>query len=652
MRIRPFRQVSVQGKLMSMLMASSGAALLVACATFMIVDVVTLRSSTSSTVSTVADIIASQSAAALAFQDQTAAKEILQSASAANAILSAAIVAQDESVVAVYTHADIPELTPLEIKDWSHSTSRILRRPIILDGEQIGTLYVQSATPAISAGLMTYAGISGFVFLAWSFIAFLLSSRLQRVISDPIAQLARTMRLVSSEKNYSVRATKRTEDELGILIDGFNKMLSQIQQRDVALEKARNELEQRVQERTRKLQQEIVERTRLEQQLLQAQKMEALGQLAGGIAHDFNNLLTVITGNLSLARLGSRLDDKTVALLQAAEQGAHRASDLTRQLLAVGRRTFSLPQALDLHDVVREVVEILRRTIDPRIVIETPAAEIIWYVHADSGQMFQALMNLCMNARDAMPEGGRLRIALENVTREKPANGGGPRGQPECFVRLTVSDTGIGMEESVCRRVFEPFFTTKEVGKGTGLGLAMAYGIITQNKGTITVESTPGMGSRFMIELPRHIEMETDAEFSAEVISEKAAPQTPERSGETVLVVEDEDAIRKLARTILEQVGFMVLEAEDGVRGLDVYKKEQNRIAAVILDLTMPKRSGLEVLASLRRVNPEVRVILCSGYSAAAQKLDLVKIGVMAFLQKPYTPAELARTLCNVLDQN
>ena len=638
---------------MWILMAGSSAALVVACVTFMIVDIVKLRDSTHSAASTVADIIATQTAAALALQDQPSANRIVHSASAVNTIMSAAILARDNSVFAWYARPGVRDYLPAEINGWSRWTvgSLVLNRPVMHDGERIGTVYIRADTPKIGARLSTYASISGIVLLVWAFIAYLLSSRLQQVISLPIAQLAHTMRRVSSEKNYSVRATKRTQDELGILIDGFNEMLTQIQQRDAALEKARNELEHRVQERTRKLQQEIAERTRLEQQLLQAQKMEALGQLAGGIAHDFNNLLTVISGNLSLARLHSRLDDKTVALLQAAEQGAHRASDLTRQLLAVGRRTFSLPQALDLHDVVREVVEILRRTIDPRIVIETPAPEIVWYVHADSGQMFQALMNLCMNARDAMPEGGRLRIALENVTREKPANGGSVRGQSECYVRLTVSDTGIGMEESVCRRVFEPFFTTKEVGKGTGLGLAMAYGIVTQNKGTITVESTPGMGSRFMIELPRHIELETDAEFSAEVISEKAAPQTPERTGETVLVVEDEDGIRKLARTVLEQVGFMVLEAEDGVRGLDVYKKEQNRIAAVILDLTMPKRSGLEVLASLRRVNPGVRVILCSGYSAAAQKLDLVKIGVMAFLQKPYTPAELARTLCNVLDQ-
>src|SRR5207244_11931764 len=254
-----------------------------------------------------------------------------------------------------------------------------LTAPIGVDGKRIGSLYIRSDRSSLLRHVQQFLTVMLVVLLISSLIIFKIFSRLQRRIFNPILQLARTISLVSKDKNYTVRAYKQAGDEFSELTDGFNAMLGQIQQRDATLEKAHFELEHRMQDRTRKLQQEIAERTRLEQQLLQAQKMEALGQLAGGIAHDFNNLLTVITGNLSLARLGSRLDDKTVALLQAAEQGAHRASDLTRQLLAVGRRTFSLPQALDLHNVVREVVEILRRTIDPRIVIETPAAETIWY---------------------------------------------------------------------------------------------------------------------------------------------------------------------------------------------------------------------------------------------------------------------------------
>jgi two-component system, cell cycle sensor histidine kinase and response regulator CckA len=210
----------------------------------------------------------------------------------------------------------------------------------------------------------------------------------------------------------------------------------------------------------------------------------------------------------------------------------------------------------------------------------------------------------------------------------------------------------VGMNPETCRRIFEPFFTTKEVGKGMGLGLAMVYGIVTQNKGTITVDSRLGAGSKFTIELPRYTERDTDAEISVQLLEDATLDvHAPEGTGETILVVEDEDEIRMLVRKVLEQLGYKVVEAEDGVRGLSVYQAHPGKIAAVILDLTMPKKSGLDVLASLRQLNPTVRVILSSGYSAAAQKLDLPKLGVMAFLQKPYVPNELARTLRTVLDQ-
>jgi len=594
-----------------------------------------------------------QSRNALSAKNSVLATELFNTLSRVPAIAAAALYTEDGRVLASYLRNQNEAPTPRSLpadglqKDTLFLT---LTAPIGVDGKRIGSLYIRSDRSSLLRHVQQFLTVMLVVLLISSLIIFKIFSRLQRRIFNPILQLARTISLVSKDKNYTVRAYKQAGDEFGELTDGFNAMLGQIQQRDASLEKAHLELEHRMQDRTSKLELEIAERTRLEQQLLQSQKMEALGQLAGGIAHDFNNLLTVIMGNLSLARIQSDQDAKTAALLQAAEQGAHRASDLTRQLLAVGRRTFNMPKAFDLHEVVTEVVQILKRTIDPRIVIDTPSPQVVWLVHADSGQMFQALMNLCVNARDAMPDGGRLQIALENVTRkvhDNPAVG----ASPGCFVRLSISDNGMGMEPDTCRRIFEPFFTTKEVGKGLGLGLAMVYGIVTQNKGTITVDSQLGQGSCFTIELPRHIENKADAAVPAELVVENYEPSSREGTGETVLVVEDEEQIRNLARRVLEQLGYVVLEAVDGVHGITVYQQEQQRIAAVILDLTMPKKSGLEVLATLRRLNPAVRVILSSGYSAAAQKLDLPRLGVMAFLQKPYVPNELARTLRNVLDQ-
>jgi signal transduction histidine kinase/ActR/RegA family two-component response regulator len=604
--------------------------------------------------SKIGQIVAVQHRGALSLKTPPPKAALSDVLSAIPGITSAVIYNEDGSVLTSYlrdqTEASVVVPPPVDgLQKGTHSLS--LTEPILLQGKRLGTIYISSDFAPAHDRLSKFLPIIVAVLTAFLGI-YLLFSRLLQKLFDPLLQLTQTMRGVSNDRDYSVRVSVRSDDELGELAVGFNKMLAQIQKCNAASEIARIEMEKCMRERTSKLQEEIAERTRLEQQLLQAQKMEALGQLAGGIAHDFNNLLTVIMGNLSLARLQSGQDGKVAALLQAAEQGTHRASDLTRQLLAVGRRTFNIPKAFDLHEVVMEVVQILKRTIDPRIVIVTPAAEVVWLVHADSGQMFQALMNLCVNARDAMPNGGRLQIALQNVTRkmhgkENPALD----PAPGCFVRLIVSDTGMGMEPETCRRIFEPFFTTKEVGKGMGLGLAMVYGIVTQNKGTITVESKPNEGSRFTIELSRHIESAGAPAHPASLPPEQCEPKSTQGTGETVLVVEDEDQIRKLARQVLEQLGYAVLEAEDGVQGLIVYQAEKKRIAAVILDLTMPKKSGLEVLTTLRRLNPTVRVILSSGYSAAAQKLDLAKLGVMAFLQKPYVPNDLARTLRNVLDQ-
>jgi signal transduction histidine kinase/ActR/RegA family two-component response regulator len=646
------RDIFLKRKLTLLAVLGTGVGLLLACGAVMYGA---MQASVAENLSTVARVVAAQSRNALSAKNPAIVRALIDILPAAPAIASAAIYTDDGIMVASYLRdqkeAPIPSVPP----DNGLQKAALylsLTEPILLDGKRLGTIYLRSDVANFPDHIKEFRAILLVILLTSALVIFLSYSLLEKMIFAPISQLTETMNGVSKDKNYSVRAPKRANDELGKLSEGFNEMLGQIQKRDAVSEKARIELEHRMEEWTSKLQEEVAERTRLEQQLLQAQKMEALGQLAGGIAHDFNNLLTVIMGNLSLARLQSGQDGKIAALLQAAEQGTHRASDLTRQLLAVGRRTFNLPKALDLHEVVTEVVQILKRTIDPRIVIETPASQVVWLVYVDSGQMFQALMNLCVNARDAMPDGGRLKIALENVTRkiqgkENPAL----EAAPGCFVRLIVSDSGIGMEPETCRRIFEPFFTTKEVGKGMGLGLAMVYGIVTQNKGTITVDSKLRLGSRFTIELPRHFENEADEAISAARVAQEAAPKTAEGGGETVLVVEDEDQIRKLARKVLEQLGYVVLEAEDGVRGLTVYQEEQHRIAAVILDLTMPKKSGLEVLATLRRLNPTVRVILSSGYSAAAQKLDLAKLGVMAFLQKPYVPNDLARTLRNVLDQ-
>jgi PAS domain S-box-containing protein len=388
---------------------------------------------------------------------------------------------------------------------------------------------------------------------------------------------------------------------------------------------------------------DITERKRMEEQLREAQKLEAVGQLAGGVAHDFNNLLTGILGNLSLVKLELGPASPVLPLITMAERSARRAADLTRQLLSVGRRTLTLPNALDLRDIVGEVAQLLRRTIDPRIVIEINAPDDLWTIQADPGQIHQVLMNLCLNARDAMAQGGRLTITLENSVYEGRS--------PTEIVRLIVTDTGEGMDSGTSRRIFEPFFTTKDVGKGTGLGLAVAYGIVKQHGGTIAVESAPGHGSRFLLEFPRASQDGRAVDFHGRTMDEASEPGSlPPGRGQTVLIVDDEAIVRGVARRTLEQSGYSVLEAEDGNEAIALYEQERGRIAAVILDMTMPHRSGVETLAELRRIEPAARVILCSGYSTEAHKFDWARLGAKAYLQKPYDPIDLADTLRHVLE--
>ena len=388
---------------------------------------------------------------------------------------------------------------------------------------------------------------------------------------------------------------------------------------------------------------DMTERRRLEEQLRQAGKMDAIGQLAGGVAHDFNNLLTIILGNMSMARSILVGKEHIAALLADSEQAAQRAAELTNQLLGFARRHPLAMQPLDLNQCVAETLQMLRRTIDPRVVLESRPAPDLGTIEADAGQMSQVLMNLSLNARDAMPEGGRLLVTTSNIVLGSDAALGNLEARSGEFVRLRLSDNGRGIAPEVRSRIFEPFFTTKSFGKGTGLGLAVVFGIIRQHRGWIECHSEPGRGTRFDIYLPR---------------SSKAVPRPsiipdglPIAGSETILLVDDEPMIRELGRAILSKQGYNVLLAEDGAVGVDVYRKHGAQIDLVILDLSMPNMSGKEALQHLRILDPHVRVVFASGYSTdqfEAGELD----GVLGFISKPYRPQDLTRAIRAALDRN
>jgi signal transduction histidine kinase/ActR/RegA family two-component response regulator len=380
----------------------------------------------------------------------------------------------------------------------------------------------------------------------------------------------------------------------------------------------------------------------LEQEFRQAQKLEAVGRLAGGIAHDFNNLLTTINGLGDLLQQQEHAPDVRRDLEQIRTAG-ERAAQLTRQLLAFSRRQVLQPQAIDINDVVIEVTQMLERTIGAHIVIATDLSPAPAIVRADRAQLLQVILNLAINARDAMPEGGSIRIGTRTIVIDEEGRLHHGLSATGAHVVLSVEDTGCGMDEDVRTHAFEPFFTTKPLGEGTGLGLATVYGIVRQSGGAITVDSAPGRGTTFDIFLPRDNDV---VAMPQSVVSER----TPVQGGETVLVVEDEDTVRKLLVRVLSSAGYMVLAAPDGRQAIDLATEHQGDIALVLTDVVMPVMGGPELVREMRLIRPSARFVMMSGYAADAVQEPEALGNVSAFLGKPMTPAALVSTVRNVLD--
>jgi PAS domain S-box-containing protein len=389
---------------------------------------------------------------------------------------------------------------------------------------------------------------------------------------------------------------------------------------------------------------DITQRKQLEDELRQAQKMEAVGRLAGGVAHDFNNLLTVITGRSAMLLGRLRPDDPLRRSVEQIQKTADRAAGLTRQLLAFSRKQVLQRKVLDLNTMVDEVSAMLRRLIGEDVQLLLTLGPRAGHVNADSGQLEQVLMNLAVNARDAMPRGGNLGVETDCVQVEAAPPDRPDALPPGPYAVLRVMDTGVGMDAATQARIFEPFFTTKEPGKGTGLGLSMVHGVVRQHGGAIQVQSVLGGGTTFEIYLPQ-----VEAAVEGARVDETAGRETGGR--ETILLVEDEDDVRALAREVLERQGYTVLEASDGLQALHRCETAGDHIDLVLTDVVMPRMSGRELVDQVRVLRPAMRTLYMSGYTEDAIVRHGVRDASTALLGKPFAPADLLGKVREVLDR-
>ena len=423
----------------------------------------------------------------------------------------------------------------------------------------------------------------------------------------------------------------------------------------IALHEAHRDLERRVEERTAalgrandELRREMADRqaaeaarSELEEQLRHAQKMEAIGRLSGGIAHDFNNLLTAIRGYSELllkALTGSPLRADVEEIFNAAE----RAATLTGQLLAFSRRQILSPEIVGLNQRVADMTRMLNRLIGEHIAIDLHLATDLWSIRADAAQLEQVVVNLALNARDAMPDGGRL--AIETANQEISSQRAHKLEiAPGAFVELRVRDTGVGISQDVQGRIFEPFFTTKPKGAGTGLGLSMVYGFVRQSGGAVSVTSAPGQGTTFSLLLPRADDTSTSRPLTPKTLGPRA------RASGTVLIAEDERALRRLAATLLGQAGYNTLEAADGQQALDLFTVHAHNIVMVVTDVVMPRMGGIELARRLRQTKPTLPLLFVTGYVEQSEFLHESAAG-MPVLLKPFSPDAFLQAVSSTID--
>jgi len=519
----------------------------------------------------------------------------------------------------------------------------LLRKDIYEAGTFQGVLYIEANLDRIRSLRNRYLFGGAIAALLGFMVSALVVHPLRLWLTRPILALARVAERVKAEGRHDLRAQRTTRDEVGSLVDAFNEMLEAVQNRETDLQIARTEAERLADDRARQadelklaysqLMDEMNARKRLQEQLLHAQKMESIGQLAGGIAHDFNNLLTVILGWTEYASTGHEDVERMREGLEQIQRSGERAATLARQLLAFARRQVIRPEIIEINALIGEMTQLIASVLGDGVTIQLELAVDAATVLVDPGQLEQILLNMAINARDAMPDGGTFTIQTRNEDPSESLMEQFELARERSYVRITLRDTGTGIPLALRDKIFEPFFTTKE--KGTGLGLAMCYGIVRQSDGCVTFDSRPGQGTSFIIFLPVAADQGDATEGAPHGYDEVMG-------SETILVVEDEAAVRTLIDRSLRQFGYTVHAARDDAEAVRLAEEHLERLDLLITDLKMPGLGGHALLAELRLRRPKLPALLISGFDANLSGSAALGEGV-TFLQKPFTPTALAR---------
>jgi len=618
---RTFRDMTIRNKLTVLMMGVSATVVLLTCFIFYVMTTSNMKKTYQAGLVSIAQVLGRNCEAPVAFQLPEDAIRVIASLEERPSVVYALIRDAEGRIFAEYGKK--PLGTPGS--DDQFPGYLTVQQNIMMGNRVMGTLTLYDNQRGIVHARTVAVSMLIFALIASLLAAGVLVAPLQRLISEPIMALAATSESITQKQNFSLRAEKKGNDEVGKLVDSFNAMISRIE----AGKSERIEAE--------------TERNKLEQQLQQAQKMEAIGALAGGVAHDFNNILSAIIGYGAIMKRRMPQGDPQQHNLEQILAAAERATGLTKSLLAFSRKQVIELKPVDVNEMVSGFQKILARLIGEDIEFTVHGHPGRLIVEADKGQLEQVLMNLVTNARDAMPKGGAIVIETSALDVGKQDLITHNISTPGRYAYVTISDTGMGFDKETQEHIFEPFFTTKEVGKGTGLGLSIVYGIIKKHNGFINVYSEPGKGTAFKIYLPLHA-------ISAQSVQEDRLVSPP-RGTETILLVEDNDSVRQMMTIVLEEFGYTVIGASDGLQAIELFQNNRDRVQLVVSDLIMPRMNGKDAYEEMRKIRPDLKAIFSSGYTAdiIAQK-GLLEEGIN-FLSKPVAPAEMLIMIRTVLEK-